>query len=104
MHDSTLMDEIKMTLKMEKMQISKEGRKEQSRASFAKKVQENPVFYKQEKRRIREYNRNTYANDLVFAEKMTAKRREVYNLKKETKLASFIFNFFSFFFLFFQNI
>ena len=38
MHDSTLMDEIKMTLKMEKMEISKERRKEQSRASYAEMI------------------------------------------------------------------
>jgi len=85
MLDSTPMDEVKMTLKMEKMEISKKRRKEQSRVSYAKKVQKNPEFYKQEKIRIREYNRNRYAVDPEFAERLKAKRREVYQLKQETK-------------------
>jgi len=88
MVDSTLIDEIKMTLKMQKMELSKERSKEQSRLRYANKVQENPEFYKQEKIRIREYNRNRYANDPEFAEKIKAKRREVYNLKKETLLSA----------------
>jgi len=45
MVDSTLMDEIKMTLKMEKMEINKENRRGKSRLRYAKKVQENPEFY-----------------------------------------------------------
>ena len=49
MLDSTPMDEVKMTLKMEKMEISKKRRKEQSRVSYAKKVQKNSEFYEQEK-------------------------------------------------------
>jgi len=88
MVDSTLIDEIKMTLKMDKMELSKQRSKEQSRLRYAKKVQENPEFYKQEKIRIREYNKNRYANDPVFADKIKAKRREVYNLKKETLLSA----------------
>ena len=88
MVDSTLNYEIKMTLKMQKVELNKERSKEQSRLRYAKKVQENPEFYKQEKIRIREYNRNRYANDPEFAEKIKAKRREVYNLKKETLLSA----------------
>ena len=34
---------------------------------------------------FREYNRNRYAVDPKFAERLKAKRREVYQLKKETK-------------------
>ena len=49
MVDSTLIDEIKMTLKMEKMEISKARNKEQARLRYAKKVQDNLEFYKQEK-------------------------------------------------------
>jgi len=86
MVDSTLIDEIKMTLKMQKMEISKVHNNEQSRLRYAKRVQENPEFYKQEKIRIREYNRNRYAVDPEFAERLKAKRREVYQLKKEAKL------------------
>ena len=86
MVDSTLIEEIKMTLKMQKMEISKVHNNEQSRLRYAKRVQENPEFYKQEKIRIREYNRNRYAVDPEFAERLKAKRREVYQLKKEAKL------------------
>ena len=88
MVDSTLIDEIKMTLKMQKMEITKARNNEQSRLRYAKKVQENPEFYKQEKIRIREYNRNRYAVDPEFAERLKAKRREVYQLKKEAKLSA----------------
>jgi len=88
MVDSTLIDEIKMTLKMQKMEISKARNKEQSRLRYAKKVQENPEFYKQEKIRIREYNRNRYAIDPEFAERLKSKRREVYQLQKEAKLSA----------------
>jgi len=88
MVDSTLNDEIKMTLKTQKMEISKIHNNEQSRLRYAKKVQENPEFYKQEKIRIREYNRNRYAVDPEFAERLKAKRREVYQLKKEAKLSA----------------
>ena len=77
MVDSTLIDEIKMTLKMQKMKISKAHNKEQARIRYAKKVQDNPEFYKQEKIRIREYNRNRYAVDPEFAERLRSKRREV---------------------------
>ena len=88
MVDSTLIDEIKMTLKMQKMEISKVHNNEQSRLRYAKKVQDNPEFYKQEKIRIREYNRNRYAVDPEFAERLKSKRREVYQLKKEAKLSA----------------
>jgi len=88
MVDSTLNDEINMTLKMQKMEITKTRNNEQSRLRYAKKVQENPEFYKQEKIRIREYNRNRYAVDTEFAERLRAKRREVYQLKKEAKLSA----------------
>jgi len=88
MVDSTLNDEINMTLKMQKMEITKARNNEQSRLRYAKKVQENPEFYKQEKIRIREYNRNRYAVDTEFAERLKSKRREVYQLKKETKLSA----------------
>jgi len=88
MVDSTLNDEINMTLKMQKMEITKARNNEQSRLRYAKKVQENPEFYKQEKIRIREYNRNRYAVDTEFAERLRAKRREVYQLKKEAKLSA----------------
>jgi hypothetical protein len=88
MVDSTLNDEIKMTLKMQKMEISKIHNNEQSRLRYAKRVQENPEFYKQEKIRIREYNRNRYAIDPEFAERLKSKRREVYRLKKEAKLSA----------------
>jgi len=88
MVDSTLNDEIKMTLKTQKMEISKIHNNEQSRLRYAKKVQENPEFYKQEKIRIREYNRNRYAVDPEFSERLKAKRREVYQLKKEAKLSA----------------
>ena len=69
---------------MEKMEISKENRKAKFRLRFAKKVQEN----QEQKIWIREYDRHRYANDPVFADKIKAKRREVYNLKKETKLTA----------------
>jgi len=82
------MDEIKLTLKTEKIELNKEKRKEKSCLNYAIKVQENPEFYKQEKIRIREYNRNRYAADPEFAERIKAKRREVYRLKKETKLSA----------------
>ena len=88
MVDSTLIDEIKMTLKMQKVALNKENRKEKSRLNYAKKVQENPEFYKQEKIRIREYNRNRYAIDPEFAERLKSKRRGVYQLKKEAKLSA----------------
>ena len=88
MVDSTLIDEIKMQLKMQKMEITKARTNEQSRLRYAKKVQDNPEFYKQEKIRIREYNRNRYAIDPEFAERLRAKRREVYQLKKEAKLSA----------------
>jgi len=88
MVDSTLIEEIKMTLKMQKMEISKVHNNEQSRLRYAKKVHDNPEFYKQEKIRIREYNRNRYAVDPEFAERLRAKRREVYQLKKEAKLSA----------------
>jgi len=88
MVDSTLIDEIKMTLKMQKMEISKDNNIEQSRLRYAKKVQDNPEFYKQEKIRIREYNKNRYAVDPEFAERLKSKRREVYQLKKEAKLSA----------------
>jgi len=88
MVDSTLIDEIKMTLKMQKMELNKENRKEKCRVNYAKKVKDDPEFYKQEKIRIREYNRNRYANDPEFAEKLKAKRREMYQLKKEANLSA----------------
>jgi len=88
MVDSTLIDEIKMTLKMQKVALNKANRKEQARLAYAKKVQDNPEFYKQEKIRIREYNRNRYAVDPEFAERLKAKRREVYQLKKEANLSA----------------
>jgi len=88
MVDSTLNDEINMTLKMQKIEITKARNNEQSRLRYAKKVQDNPEFYKQEKIRIREYNRNRYAVDTEFAERLRTKRREVYQLKKEAKLSA----------------
>ena len=88
MVDSTLIDEIKMTFKMEKVALNKENRQARARLAYAKKVQDNPEFYKQEKIRIREYNRNRYAVDPEFAERLKSKRREVYQLKKETKLSA----------------
>jgi len=88
MVDSTLIDEIKMTLKMQKVALNKANRKEQARLAYAKKVQDNPEFYKQEKIRIREYNKNRYAVDPEFAERLRAKRREVYQLKKEANLSA----------------
>jgi len=88
MVDSTLNDEIKMILKMQKMEIRKIHNNEQSRLRYAKKVKEDPEFYKQEKIRIREYNRNRYAVDPEFADRLKAKRREVRQLKKETKLSA----------------
>jgi len=88
MVDSTLNDEIKMTLKMQKMEISKIHNNEQSRLRYAKRVKENPEFYKQEKIRIREYNKNRYATDPEFAERLKSKLREVRQLKKEAKLSA----------------
>ena len=88
MVDSTLIDEIKMTLKIQKVALNKENRKEKSHLNYAKKVQENPEFYKQEKICIREYNRNRYAVDPEFAERLKSKRREVHQLKKEAKLSA----------------
>jgi len=88
MVDSTLIDEIKMTLKMQKVALNKENRQERARLAYAKKIQENPEFYTQEKIRIREYNRNRYAVDPVFAERLKSKRREVYQLQKEAKLSA----------------
>jgi len=88
MVDSTLIDEIKMTLKMQKVEVNKQNRKEQARLTNAKKVKDDPEFYKQEKIRIREYNRNRYAIDPEFAERLKSKRREVYKLKKEANLSA----------------
>ena len=88
MVDSTLIDEIKMTLKKQKVALNKANRKEQARLAYAKKVQDNPEFYKQVKIRIREYNRNRYGVDPEFAERLRAKRREVYQLKKEANLSA----------------
>ena len=39
MVDSTLIDEIKMTLKMQKVALNKENRKEQARLAYAKIIQ-----------------------------------------------------------------
>ena len=88
MVDSTLIDETKMTLKMQKVALNKEHRQERARLAYAKKNQENPEFYIQEKIRIREYNRNKYDVDPEFAERLKSKRREVYQLKKEAKLSA----------------
>ena len=70
------------SLKMEKKELRQKNRREKSRLNYAKKVQDDPEFYKQEKIRIREYNRNRYANDPEFAEKIKANLRETYKLKQ----------------------
>jgi len=67
---------------MEKKELRQKNRREKSRLNYAKKVQDDPEFYKQEKIRIREYNRNRYANDPEFAEKIKANLRETYKLKQ----------------------
>jgi len=73
---------------MQKIEITNARNNEQSRLRYAKKVQDNPEFNKKEKIRIREYNRNRYAVDTEFAERLRPKRREVYQLKKEAKLSA----------------
>ena len=88
MVDSTLIDEIKMTLQMQKVELNKQNKKEQARLTYAEKVKDDPEFYKQEKIRIREYNRNRYAIDPEFAERLQSKRREVFQLKKEANLSA----------------
>jgi len=89
MVDSTLIDEIKMTLKMQKVELNKQNRQEQARLTYAKKVKDDPeFFYKQEKIRIREYNRNRYAIDPEFAERLKSERREVYQSKKKANLSA----------------
>ena len=70
------------SLKMEKKELRQKNRKEKSRLNYVKNVQDDPEFYKQKKIRIREYNRNRYANDPEFAEKIKANLRETYKLKQ----------------------
>jgi hypothetical protein len=68
----------KINLKLVKSRIN-------STKCYNRRIQNEPDFYKNEKIRIREYNKNRYKNDPVFAEKIKSKRREVYAIKKEEK-------------------
>ena len=76
-----------MTLKMQKMELNKQNREEKSRLNYAEKVQENPEFHAKKKIHIREYNWNRYSVNPEFANRLKAKRRGVYKLKKESQLS-----------------
>jgi CRISPR/Cas system-associated protein Csx1 len=79
MVDTTLIDEIKSSLKAQQLRNA-------AKKCYSKKIKINPEFYEAEKERIKIYKRERYNSDPVFAEKMRQKSREDY-YKRKAKLA-----------------
>jgi len=79
MVDTTLMDEVKASVKAQQLRNA-------AKKCYSKKIRNNPEFYAAEKERIKAYKKERYKNDPEFAEKMRQKSREDY-YKRKAKLA-----------------
>lgn len=80
MVDSTLLDEMKASVRAEKY-------RQAAKKFYSKKIKDDPEFYAAEKERIKSYKKNRYKNDPEFAEKMKQRSREAY-YKRKAKLAT----------------
>ena len=80
MVDSTLMDEMKASIRAER-------KRELSKKLYNGKIHNNPEFYAAEKERIKSYKKNRYKNDPEFAETLKQRSREAY-YKRKAKLAA----------------
>jgi flagellum-specific peptidoglycan hydrolase FlgJ len=56
--------------------------KDTSNRFYSNKIRSNPDFYTKEKERIKEYKKNRYNTDPEYAEKVKAKAREGYYIRK----------------------
>jgi CRISPR/Cas system-associated endonuclease Cas1 len=81
MVDSTLMDEMKASIKAER-------KRELSKKLYNGKIHNNPEFYAAEKERIKAYKKNRYNNDPEFAALMKQRAKDAYQKAKAKKLAA----------------
>jgi hypothetical protein len=72
-----------LTEEMDKINLKINKARANAIRCYNNRKENEPDFYKNEKIRIREYNKKRYKEDPVFAEKLKSKRREVYAIKKE---------------------
>lgn len=79
MVDSTLLDEMKASVRAER-------KRELSKQLYKNRIQD-PEFYAAEKERIKSYKKERYNSDPEFAEKMKQRSREAY-YKRKAKLAA----------------
>ena len=79
MVDSTLMDEMKTSVRAEK-------HRQAAKNFYSKKIKDNPEFYAAEKERIKAYKKNRYNNDPEFAALLKQRAKDAYQ-KRKAKLA-----------------
>jgi len=80
MVDSTLLDEMKASIRAER-------KRELSKQSYKKRIQD-PEYYAAEKARIKAYKKERYNSDPEFADKLKQRSREVYYKAKARKAAA----------------
>ena len=74
-----------ITEEMAKINLKKDKARAISMRCYNNRKENEVDFYKNEKIRIREYNKKRYKEDPVFAERLKSKRREVYAIKKQER-------------------
>jgi len=72
-----------LTEEMAKINLKIDKARANAIRCYKNRKENEPDFYKNEKIRIREYNKKRYKEDPVFAERLKSKRRESYAIKKE---------------------
>lgn len=68
---------------MENLEMTRiEKNRERNKILYYQKIHENPEFYEQEKKRVKDYLVKRYNEDPEFKEKMKQKGREAYQRRK----------------------
>ena len=80
MVDTTLIDEIKASVKAQQLRNA-------AKKCYCKKIKTNAEFYAAEKERIKTYKKERYNNDPEYAERMREKSRNDYHKRRAKMLA-----------------
>lgn len=81
MVDSTLLDEMKASVRAER-------KRELSKQLYKNRIHNDSEFYAAEKERIKAYKKERYNSDPEFAEKLKQRSRDSYQKAKAKKAAS----------------
>lgn len=81
MVDSTLLDEMKASFRVQK-------KRDLSKKLYKNRIHNDPEFYAAEKERIKAYKKERYNSDPEFAETLKRRSREAYQKAKAKKGAS----------------